>query len=198
MADLGEKVAQVEGLVDKRLKFLGLWFTYTSLVAAFALISTIVGSLYGGFLMYQKVEGIANLDLGAIQSSMEATSADVLRVEEVAKEIKVELKEDLARLRTAQYNLENRLDTKLQSVDVRITTMDNKLDKFDIQMDDMEEKLMKVSEIAKMLSMSLRATYRFISKTEDFPEGINLGVRMKRWKRSEILEWIEKKSDGES
>jgi len=93
--------------------------------------------------MYQKVEGIANLDLGAIQSSMEATSADVLRVEEVAKEIKVELKEDLARLRTAQYNLENRIDSKLQSIDVRITTMDNKLDKFDIQLDDTEERLMK-------------------------------------------------------
>ena len=141
--DLGDKVAEIEGLVDKRLKLGSLRFTYTQLVGAFALLSTIVGSLYGGFLMYQKVEGIANLDLGAIQSSMEATSSDVLRVEEVAKEIKVELKEDLARLRTAQYNLENRIDSKLQSIDVRITTMDNKLDKFDIQLDDTEEKLMK-------------------------------------------------------
>jgi hypothetical protein len=141
--DLGDKVAEIEGLVDKRLKLGSLRFTYTQLVGAFALLSTIVGSLYGGFLMYQKVEGIANLDLGAIQSSMEATSADVLRVEEVAKEIKVELKEDLARLRTAQYNLENRIDSKLQSIDVRITTMDNKLDKFDIQLDDTEERLMK-------------------------------------------------------
>ena len=141
--DLGDKVAEIEGLVDKRLKLGSLRFTYTQLVGAFALLSTIVGSLYGGFLMYQKVEGIANLDLGAIQSAMTSTSADVLRVEEVAKEIKVELKEDLARLRTAQYNLENRIDSKLQSIDVRITTMDNKLDKFDIQLDDTEEKLMK-------------------------------------------------------
>ena len=143
MVDLGDKVAEVEGLVDKRLKLGSLRFTYTQLVGAFALLSTIVGSLYGAFLMYQKVEGIANLDLGAIQSAMTSTSADVLRVEEVAKEIKVELKEDLARLRTAQYNLENRIDSKLQSVDVRITTMDNKLDKFDIQLDTTEEKLMK-------------------------------------------------------
>ena len=143
MVDLGDKVAEVEGLVDKRLKLGSLRFTYTQLVGAFALLSTIVGSLYGAFLMYQKVEGIANLDLGAIQSAMTSTSADVLRVEEVAKEIKVELKEDLARLRTAQYNLENRIDSKLQSIDVRITTMDNKLDKFDIQLDDTEEKLMK-------------------------------------------------------
>jgi hypothetical protein len=141
--DLGDKVAEIEGLVDKRLKLGSLRFTYTQLVGAFALLSTIVGSLYGGFLMYQKVEGIANLDLGAIQSAMTSTSADVLRVEEVAKEIKVELKEDLARLRTAQYNLENRIDSKLQSIDVRITTMDNKLDKFDIQLDDTEERLMK-------------------------------------------------------
>ena len=62
----------------------------------------------------------------------------------------------------------------------------------------MEEKLMRVQDIADMLSMSLQATYRFIKETEDFPEGINLGVRKKRWKRSEILEWIEKKSDKES
>ena len=141
--DLGDKVAEIEGLVDKRIKIGSLRFTYTQLVGALALLSTIVGSLYGAFLMYQKVEGIANLDLGAIQSAMEKTSADVLRVKEVASEIKVELKEDLARLRTSSYNLENRIDSKLQSVDVRITTMDNKLDKFDIQLDATEEKLMK-------------------------------------------------------
>lgn len=141
--DLGDKVAEIEGLVDKPLKLGSLRFTYTQLVGAFALISTLIGSLYGGFLMYQKVEGIANLDLDAIAGQMAKTSADVLRVETVAKEIKVELKEDLSRLRDSQYNLENRLDKKLQSVDVRITNMDNKLDKFDIQLDETEEKLMK-------------------------------------------------------
>jgi len=141
--DLGDKVAKIEGLVDKRIKIGSLRFTYTQLVGAFALLGSILGTLYGGFLMYQKVESLASLDLGAISSQMKKTSADVLRVEEVAKEIKVELKEDLARLRTSSYNLENRIDTKLQSIDVRITTMDNKLDKFDIQLDATEEKLMK-------------------------------------------------------
>ena len=140
---LGDKVAEIEGLVDKPLKLGSLRFTYTQLVGAFALISTLIGSLYGGFLMYQKVEGIANLDLDAIAGQMAKTSADVLRVETVAKEIKVELKEDLSRLRDSQYNLESRLDKKLQSVDVRITNMDNKLDKFDIQLDETEEKMMK-------------------------------------------------------
>ena len=132
--DLGDKVAEIEGLVDKRLKIGSLRFTYTQLVGAFALLSSIVGALYAGFTMYQRLESLATLDLDAVASQMAKTSADVLRVEEVASEIKVELKEDLARLRTAQYNLENRIDSKLQSIDVRITTMDNKLDKFDIQL----------------------------------------------------------------
>ena len=141
--DLGDKVAEIEGLVDKPLKLGSLRFTYTQLLGAFALLSSIVGALYAGFTMYQRLESLATLDLDAVAAQMAKTSADVLRVEEVASDIKVELKEDLARLRTSSYNLENRIDSKLQSVDVRITTMDNKLDKFDIQLDTTEEKLMK-------------------------------------------------------
>ena len=66
MADLEEIVRQGEGIKDKKLKMFGLRVSGTSVVAALAFISTIVGTLYGGFLMYQKVEGIANLDLDAI------------------------------------------------------------------------------------------------------------------------------------
>ena len=94
MADLEEIVRQGEGIKDKKLKMFGLRVSGTSIVAAFAFISTIVGTLYGGFLMYQKVEGIANLDLGAISSQMAKTSSEVLRIEEHADAIKIELKKD--------------------------------------------------------------------------------------------------------
>jgi len=141
--DLGDKVAEIEGLSSKKVKVGGLKLSGTSIMGLLALISTLVGTMYGGFLMYQKVESLASLDLGAISSQMKKTSADVLRVEEVASAIKIELKEDLSRLRDSSYNLENRIDTKLQSIDVRITNMDNKLDKFDIQLDTTEENLMK-------------------------------------------------------
>ena len=154
--DLGDKVAEIEGLVDKRIKIGSLRFTYTQLVGAFALLGSLLGTLYGGFLLYQKVEALSSLDLGAISSSMASTSADVLRVEEVAKEIKVELKSDLSRLRDSGYNLENRLDTKLQSVDVRITNMDNKLDKYNITLDSYDEKLDKTEEkLMKRIQQSL-------------------------------------------
>ena len=154
--DLGDKVAEIEGLVDKRLKIGSLRFTYTQLVGAFALLSTIVGSLYAGFTMYQRLESLATLDLDAVAAQMAKTSADVLRVEEVASDIKVELKEYLARLRTSSYNLESRIDSKLQSVDVRITTMDNKLDKFSIKLDVYDEKIEKTEEkLMKRIQQSL-------------------------------------------
>jgi len=154
--DLEDIVKQGEGLSDKKVKVGGLKLSGASIMGLFALLSTLVGGLYGGFLLYQKVESLANLDLGAISSSMAKTSADVLRVEEVASAIKIELKEDLSRLRDSSYNLENRIDTKLQSIDVRITNMDNKLDKFNLTLDVYDEKLDKTEEkLMKRIQQSL-------------------------------------------
>ena len=143
MPDLEELINKGEGIKDKKLKMFGVRVSGTSIVAALAFISTIVGSLYGGFLMYQKVEGIANLDLGAISSQMSKTSAEVLRIEEHADSIKIELKKDMTDLRNSQWNLESKVDTKLQSVDVKLTNYDTKLDRFEIKVDKTKEDMNK-------------------------------------------------------
>ena len=139
MPDLEELIQQGEGIKDKKLKMFGVRVSGTSIVAALAFISTIVGTLYGGFLMYQKVEGIANLDLGAISSQMAKTSSEVLRIEEHADSIKIELKKDMTDLRNSQWNLESKVDTKLQSVDTKLTNYDTKLDRFEIKVDKTKE-----------------------------------------------------------
>ena len=143
MADLEEIVRQGEGLSDKKLKLFGLKISGGSIVAAFALISTIVGTLYGGFLMYQKVEGIANLDLDSIAGQMKKTSADVLRIEEHANAIKIELKKDMTDLRNSQWSLESKVDTKLQSVDTKLTNYDTKLDRYEIKVEKTKEDINK-------------------------------------------------------
>ena len=143
MPDLEELISKGEGIKDKKLKMFGLRVSGTSIVAAFALISTIVGTLYGGFLLYQKVEGIANLDLGAISSQMEKTSSDVIRIEEHANAIKIELKKDMTDLRNSQWSLESKVDTKLQSVDTKLTNYDTKLDRFEIKVDKTKEDINK-------------------------------------------------------
>ena len=143
MADLEELVRQGEGIKDRKLKLFGLRLSGTSIVAAFAFISTIVGTLYGCFLMYQKVEGIANLDLDAIAGAMQKTSSDVIRIEEHANAIKIELKKDMTDLRNSQWSLESKVDTKLQSVDTKLTNYDTKLDRFEIKVEKTKEDINK-------------------------------------------------------
>jgi len=141
--DLGDKVAEIEGLSSKKMKVGGFKFSGASIMGLFALISTLVGGLYGGFLLYQKVESLANLDLGAISSQMKKTSSEVIRIEEHANAIKIELKKDMTDLRNSQWNLESKVDGKLQSVDTKLTNYDTKLDRFEIKVEKTEEKLMK-------------------------------------------------------
>ena len=141
--DLEDIVKKGEGLSDKKVKVGGMKLSGASIMGLFALISTLVGSLYGGFLLYQKVESLANLDLGAISSQMKKTSADVIRIEDHANSIKIELKKDMTDLRNSQWNLESKVDGKLQSVDTKLTNYDTKLDRFEIKVEKTEEKLMK-------------------------------------------------------
>jgi len=143
MADLEELISKSEGIKDKKLKLFGVKVSGTSIVATFALISTILGSLYGGLLMYQKVEGIANLDLDSIAGQMKKTSAEVLRIEEHANSIKIELKKDMTDLRNSQWSLESKVDTKLQSVDTKLTNYDTKLDRFEIKVEKTKEDINK-------------------------------------------------------
>jgi len=141
--DLEDIVKKGEGLSDKKVKVGGLKLSGASIMGLFALISTLVGSLYGGFLLYQKVESLAALDLGDISSSMSKTAAEVLRIEEHANTIKLELKKDMTDLRNSQWNLESKVDGKLQSVDTKLTNYDTKLDRFEIKVEKTKEDLMK-------------------------------------------------------
>ena len=143
MADLEELIRQGEGIKDKKLKLFGLRVSGASIMGLLALLSTLVGGLYGGFLLYQKVESLAALDLGDISSSMAKTSAEVLRIEEHANSIKIELKKDMTDLRNSQWNLESKVDGKLQSVDVKLTSYDTKLDRFEIKVDKTKEDMNK-------------------------------------------------------
>jgi|TARA_R110000822_G_scaffold3999_3_gene17185 hypothetical protein len=128
MADLEDIVKQGQGLSSKKVKVGGFKFSGASIMGLLALISTLIGSLYGGFLLYQKVESLANLDLGAISSQMKKTSAEVMRINQHADAIKIELKKDMSDLRSSQWNLESKVDGKLQSIDTKITSNETKLD----------------------------------------------------------------------
>ena len=143
MADLEEIVRQGEGIKDRKLRLFGMRVSGASIMGLFALLSGVLGSLYGGFLLYQKVESLAQLDLGSISAAMQKTSSDVTRIEEHADAIKIELKKDMTDLRNSQWSLESKVDTKLQSVDTKLTNYDTKLDRFEIKVEKTKEDINK-------------------------------------------------------
>ena len=156
MADLGEKLEEIEGLQDKEFRLLGVKVTPATLAGAFALLSTVVGALYGGFLMYQKVEEVANLDLGAYQQQMEVMDAKVsgmaAKVEEAveySRDIKNGLKDDILRIEQQADRVEDMVrDTEdkvrvmIDDAEVRFETQRDRLRMSqDADMKDLEERL---------------------------------------------------------
>jgi len=156
MSDLGEKLEEIEGLQDKEFRLLGLKMTPATIAAAFALLSSVVGALYGGFLMYQKVEEVANLDLGAYQQQMEVMDAKVsgmaAKVEEAveySRDIKNGLKDDILRIEQQADRVEDMVrDTEdkvrvmIDDAEVRFETQRDRLRMSqDADMKDLEERL---------------------------------------------------------
>lgn len=55
----------------------------------------------------------------------------------------------------------------------------------------MEKHLVDMSELSNMLSISQNTLRNDIIKRDDFPKAITIGPRMRRWKVSDIMEWMD-------
>ncbi len=88
--DIEDQVKMVTGHVSK--------MSWGARIAAFSVVSSLCGTLYGGFLMYQKVEEIATLDLGAYQQQMEVMDTKVTEAVEYSRDIKNGLRDDIIRI----------------------------------------------------------------------------------------------------
>jgi hypothetical protein len=136
MADLGEKLDDIEGLADKRLSLGGLRFTPTQLGLALGLISSVIGALYGGFTMYQKVEEIAALDLEAYAQQMNETSNKIETQEKLLDSIEQNLRD----AKQLTYDIEKRVNGK-------VVYFEGKMDKFEAKVEatkaELEDKIQK-------------------------------------------------------
>ena len=123
MTDLTKVADDIDGLADREFKAGGFKFTFASVAAIFAFVSTVVGGLYGGFVLYQKIEEVAGLDLGAYQQQMEVMDAKVSgmaeKVEEAveySRDIKNGLKDDLLRIEQQV----DRIDNTVRAIEDRV------------------------------------------------------------------------------
>jgi len=123
MANLGDDLNKVDELKDKisnaNISILGYSLTPTQLGMAFAVLSTTLGTLYGGFTMYQKVEGIANLDLGAYQAKMVAMDIKIEQALDYSRDIKNGLRDDILRIEKVADRVEddvNNIEDKVRNL----------------------------------------------------------------------------------
>lgn len=98
MADLGKKLKEIESLKDKKIKLFGISMTPTTIGAAVALLGSVIGMLYAGFVMYQKIDSIANLDVGAFENKMKVMEAKIDETVEYTRDIKNGLRDDILRI----------------------------------------------------------------------------------------------------
>ena len=130
MADLGDKLDEIEGLKDKQFKIFGLRMTLTTLGMAIAGVGSVLGALYGGFTMYQKVEEIASLDLGAYAAQMEQTSNKIETQERLLESIEQNLRD----AKQLTYDIEKRVNDK-------VVYFEGKMDKFEVKVEQTKAEL---------------------------------------------------------
>ena len=118
-------------------------------MAILAFLSTVVGGLYGGFVMYQKIEEVAGLDLGEYQLQMDVMDAKVTGISEKVEEsveysrdIKNGLKDDLLRLESQV----DRIEDMVRESEEKVRTM---IDNAEVRFENQRERV-RVSQDSSM------------------------------------------------
>jgi type II secretory pathway pseudopilin PulG len=148
-------LTNVESLADKEVKAGGVKLTASSVLAIIAFLSTVVGGLYGGFTLYQKIEEVAGLDLGAYQQQMDIMDAKVSGISEKVEEsveytrdIKNGLKDDLLRIEQQT----DRIEDMVRENEDKVRTM---IDDAEVRFENQRERV-RVSQSSAMKELEDR------------------------------------------
>ena len=134
--DLGEELENLEGLKDKEFKLFGLKMTPTTIGMALAAIGSVLGTLYAGFTMYQQIEEIASLDIGAFEQRMELINDKIDNQEKLLVSIEGNLRDTKQQV----YDIEKRVNNKVVYFEGKMDKFEQKVEK---QGTDLEDKLQK-------------------------------------------------------
>tara|TARA_R110000787_G_scaffold125380_4_gene236518 strand:- start:2791 stop:3270 length:480 start_codon:yes stop_codon:yes gene_type:complete len=146
MVDLTE----FDNLADKQIKAGGVKMSFASVLAIITFVSTVVAGLYGGFVMYQKIEEVAGLDLSEYQQQMDLMDAQVQQTVDYTRDIKNGLRDDLLRVEQQSDRVESlvrkteeKVRSMIDAADLRFESQRERLrSNQDAEMKDLEDKLM--------------------------------------------------------
>lgn len=154
--DLGELTENFEEEVEKlkhtRMKLFGITVTPTTIGASFAVISSIVGGLYGAFQVYDDYMGmkeiVQNIDVEAIAAENEKVilkmEENLLRIEEAieyTRDIKSGLRDDILQIEKTVDRVEDQLREQEQETRQIIANAEERFEnKRDALQNDYDEK----------------------------------------------------------
>ena len=143
--DLGESLDNmeegIENLKNKEFRVFGIKVTFMTVSALVAVIGSVIGTLYGGFLMYQKVEQAIEFveqqeeyesKIADFTQRMEIMEAQLSETVDYARDIKNDLRDDLVRMENIIDQVED--DIKEVEGDVR-ETIQNAEERFENKRD---------------------------------------------------------------
>jgi DNA repair ATPase RecN len=171
--DLGQELENmeegIENLKNKEFRILGIKVTFMTVSALVAVLGSVIGALYGGFLMYQKVEqAIEFVDqqqeyeekIAAFDQRMEVIETkleeavdytraikgdlrdDILSIEKTADRVEDEVRKVEAEVRSIVQNAEERFENKRDRLQVDYDEKANRLQSSNqSRMDDLEAKV---------------------------------------------------------
>jgi hypothetical protein len=151
MVDTTKIADGIDGLADRQLQAGGMKLTAGSIIAIFAFLSTVGSGLYGGLLMWQKIEEVAGLDLQEYQTQMELMDANIQQTMDYTREIKTGLLNDILgierqadRTEDMVREIEDKVREMIDKAELRFETQRNRISSTqDIEMKDLEDKLTK-------------------------------------------------------
>ena len=133
--DLGEITENVEEgienlkdeLANKEFRIAGIKMTPATIMGAFALIGSILGTMYAGFESYKAFQEMAEkleaLDLEAVEARNVAIERKLDDAIEYTRDIKNSLKDDIIRIETITERTSNRMKTVQDEIDERMRNL---------------------------------------------------------------------------
>lgn len=149
--DLGEELEKfeqgVENLKNKEFRLFGLKMTPMTISALIAGIGSIVGALYAGFLMYQKIEEVAGLDVGAFEQRMEVIETKLDEAVDYTRDIKSGLRDDILGIEKQVDRMEDKLrDSEAETRAIIQSAEERFENKRDALQNDYDSKANRLSE----------------------------------------------------
>lgn len=150
MVDTTKIADGIDGLADRQIKAGGIKLTAGSILAIFAFLSTVGSGLYGGLLMWQKIEEVAGLDLQEYQTQMELMDANIQQTMDYTREIKTGLRDDILSIERQSDRVEDMVrkseDNVREMIDKAEERFENQRERVRVsqsgEMKELEDKLM--------------------------------------------------------